>query len=493
MRGDPGPVETEQHRFGEDAGDGEARDVIDAPDGVAELGDAGHGPGHGYELVGAPPRRGRLGGEPFAAVRGERVGHRAEADDAEEVLGAAAAPPLLGAAEQEWLEPDRATDDEGADPGRGPELVPAQRDEVRAEPVEVERHGAGGGGGVDVHGHRGPPTAVDDLGDGLERADLVVGELAVDEGEAGRPLAVVPIEEVVERREVEPAESVDGQLDLGRGTGRGVADAGVLDRGAGDLAVRAGPGRAEDRGVGRLGGTAREHEAGRGDADERRDLLTCPLDQVASGAALGVHPPGVAESPVVEQGLDRRGGLRPERARGGVVEVVASGHGSWGAVGPGAGLRRRVDLQPATVSQTSSPRALEESCTGTPLPQRPRSRPSTRPRSAADSTGWSMAASPKGQWSRTMALGESVPPACAAKPWAVSASATDCMAERIDFGASPGAICSARERPYSSPTSSASCSAFTGSTKVSRRASRSRRRSSLGAGTEASRSPAADR
>jgi hypothetical protein len=49
--------------------------------------------------------------------------------------------------------------------------------------------------------------------------------------------------------------------------------------------------------------------------------------------------------------------------------------------------------------------------------------------------------------------------AWAAKPWAVSVSAMACMAVRSERWLSPGDICPANRRPYSSPTRSAITSA----------------------------------
>jgi hypothetical protein len=56
--------------------------------------------------------------------------------------------------------------------------------------------------------------------------------------------------------------------------------------------------------------------------------------------------------------------------------------------------------------------------------------PFTMPRSTAQITGFSIATSPKGQWLLTMRNVSLRPSVCAAKPCAVSASATACIAER---------------------------------------------------------------
>ena len=88
--------------------------------------------------------------------------------------------------------------------------------------------------------------------------------------------------------------------------------------------------------------------------------------------------------------------------------------------------------------------------------------PFTMPRSTAQMTGCSMAASPNGQWLLTM---RSSLPRCsvwAAKPWAVRASATACSAARNERCPSAPATPAAMARPYSMPTSSAIASASAG-------------------------------
>ena len=80
--------------------------------------------------------------------------------------------------------------------------------------------------------------------------------------------------------------------------------------------------------------------------------------------------------------------------------------------------------------------------------------PRTRPRSTAQITGCSMAAPPNGQWSDTMRSPSPCRSAWAAKPWAVSASATACSAVRKDRWAAPGpsAPVSRTVRPWPRPS-----------------------------------------
>ncbi len=78
--------------------------------------------------------------------------------------------------------PRRTTSAPG--PGRAAELVRADAHEVCVERAEIRRHVPARGGRVDVDGHAGLAAQRDHLVDGLQRADLVVGPLAVDEGRA---------------------------------------------------------------------------------------------------------------------------------------------------------------------------------------------------------------------------------------------------------------------------------------------------------------------
>ena len=171
----------------------------------------------------------------------ERRRRGAEADDAEHVLEAAPSGALLRAADDERLEADAPTNDEGTDAGWASELVGADRDEVGAERIEVQRDVAGGRGRVDVHRHAGGPAALHDLRNGLQGPDFVVAPLTVHEC---RPA----------RRGRRRAVSRDGRGRSGRPSPRaehrtgpersaGLPDAGVLDVGADNRARRAGRGR----------------------------------------------------------------------------------------------------------------------------------------------------------------------------------------------------------------------------------------------------------
>ena len=76
-----------------------------------------------------------------------------EPDRAGDVLGAAASPALLPAAVQQRLERHAAAHREDAGSLRRAELVPGERDRVRAEVGGAQRQPAGGLHGVDVQRH----------------------------------------------------------------------------------------------------------------------------------------------------------------------------------------------------------------------------------------------------------------------------------------------------------------------------------------------------
>ena len=125
----------------------------------------------------------------------------------------------------------------------------ADRRQVGTEGPEVDRHPPGGLCHADVHEH--PPLAAGghDLGDRLDRAHLVVPPLQVDEG----GVRTCRVEERL--RFTRPTSSTP--IDADRpGSGRGLADRGVLD-GRHHLAGAA-VADAEARGRDRLGRPARE-------------------------------------------------------------------------------------------------------------------------------------------------------------------------------------------------------------------------------------------
>ena len=167
----------------------------------------------------------RLGGEQLTPPGRQRRRRRTEAGDRRRVLHAGPPGPLLLAADQQWLDAQPPADDERADPGGAAQLVGAHRHQVGVEAGQVQFDVPAGSGGVDVHRHPGPAAEVHHLGDGLDRADLVIGPLAVHEC---RGILGVASQGEGHPFGLDPAVAVDRQqLHVGQPLG-GVAHGGVL-------------------------------------------------------------------------------------------------------------------------------------------------------------------------------------------------------------------------------------------------------------------------
>ena len=154
-----------------------------------------------------------------ATLVGGETERGGEADGAGDVLGAGAAVALLRAADDLRGERRAASHVQRADALRAVDLVRGDREQVDAERIDVEVERAGGLHGVGVDGDARVVRLDDarDLGDRLDRADLVVGVHDADEDGA-------IVERVAERVEVDEAFAVDGQV--------GDAEALLLERGA---------------------------------------------------------------------------------------------------------------------------------------------------------------------------------------------------------------------------------------------------------------------
>jgi hypothetical protein len=202
--------------------------------------------------------------------------------------------------------------------------VRRQAQGVNAEPGEIHRQAPGRLHGVGVDE---AAMAVHDpgrLGQRLQGAGLVVGELDRDQDGPVRPFEAPS----------EPAE-VDDPVPVDRDpldpVGRekvAFEDAGVLGR-PDEERFRAGgarrPQAGAQGGVAGLGAAAREDHVPRRGPDERRDLVAGRLDRRPGGAALGMDGGRVAG----ERQRARHGGRRlgPQGRGGVVVEIGALGCG----------------------------------------------------------------------------------------------------------------------------------------------------------------------
>lgn len=171
--------------------------------------------------------------------------------------------PLLVAADDQWFDPDAATDQQDPDAGGAADLVAAHRHQIESGVTEGEGHTADRLRRVDVQQRASAPAlgqGLRHLVDGLSHPHLVV-----------HPLAVHHPGRLVARREdgggVDAALPVDGDRPGLAGALGPDADRGVFDGGE-DLVVasrRATPAGGGDR----LGGAGREHDLA-GSCSQRR-------------------------------------------------------------------------------------------------------------------------------------------------------------------------------------------------------------------------------
>ena len=222
------------------------------------------------------------------------------------VLGAGAPVALLRPAVLLGQDVGAAPDPQRPGALRALGLVGRQRDEVRAERVDVEVEPRRRLDGVDMEQEPAPrPDDRRDLGDRLDRADLVVREHDRDEDRAvgDRALDVLGVDAPV---------AVDRDLDdleaellevLER-----VADGVVLDGRRHDAvsARPAGPRGALEREVVGLGAAAREHDLARVRADRAGEPLVGVVERLPGDAAERVRRRRVAERAAEERAASPR-------------------------------------------------------------------------------------------------------------------------------------------------------------------------------------------
>ena len=199
---------------------------------------------------------------------GGGLDRRSEAGDADHVLHARSPRALLVAADEELVEANTATHHQYARARWAAELVPGDRHEVQSRRREVDRDLADRLGGVAVDPHPALAAHRGGLGDGLQRADLVVGPLEVNH----RGLAV---DRRGERVEVESSRTVDRHrrgAEPGSGPHRGVFD------GREHLAGAASSHPATHGGD-RLGRSRAEDHLARSGADRGSDAPSSVLDE----------------------------------------------------------------------------------------------------------------------------------------------------------------------------------------------------------------------
>ena len=202
-----------------------------------------------------------------------------------------------------------------------------QRQQVGPEGGEVDRDTSDGLRRVDVHEHATVAAPLDDLGDGLQRADLVVAPLDVDD----RGRVVDPVEQLVG---IDPTEPVDADGEEPPSLGP-LAHRRVLhERGDDAVTGTVARQRAVVCGGDRLGGAGGEHDLSGSGSDQLGELLTGHLECDPCDHALVVDPPGVGAevAPSGVEVLEHRGeGDRPDGRGRRVVQIGAPGHAQAGS------------------------------------------------------------------------------------------------------------------------------------------------------------------
>ena len=265
------------------------------------------------------PTRARFGGH--LAARPAR--RDAQPGDRRHVLGAGAAVALVLAAGQDRLHPRAALDPQRAGALRAVELVRRQRQQIDAERAHVDRNLAGRLHGVGVHQRAVLVRDRGELGDRLNRADLVVRVHHRDERRVvGRsPRAA---DRARRRRSDRPAAA--SCASRGAPAPCSVLSTASCSMRAGDQVTAAGRlerlGGAADREVVGLGAAAGEHDLRRVGADQRRDRRSRVVERRLGLLAEVMHARRVAEHVARRGGRPRR---RP-RARAGSSRCSQSRH-----------------------------------------------------------------------------------------------------------------------------------------------------------------------
>ena len=287
------------------------------------------GPGHAEhrhaprQLLDQALLQGALVREVVLAARLRDRRGAGEADDGRRVLGAGAPPLLLAAAEDLRRHGRAGALVEHARASRPVELVRRRRQQVDAEPPGVDAEVRGRLHGVGVH-QRARVARVDaaaDLGDVVDRADLVV---RVHHGDERRVVA----HSRLDLGGVGPALGVDADdrqlgalaLELLGGVEHGV----VLDGGGHEVAPPAGRAeRAAQREAVRLRSARGEDNLARRRAQPGRDGRPRLIERLLGALRLDVNRGGVVPA-VLEPGPHRLDHGRVGRRGGGVVQVDAS-------------------------------------------------------------------------------------------------------------------------------------------------------------------------
>ena len=205
------------------------------------------------------------------------------------------------------------------------DLVRAERHQVGAECIDVERHATRRLHGIDM---QHAAVAMDDLGcfaNRLNDAGLVVRGHQRDED----ALSAKAFQTLIKRREIDRAASVDRNfLDIGRieppaGEHRGMLDRRNQKPFEPSLVARCLDGGRQRQRV-RLGSTRREDHVARIGAGQRRDVLARLLDHLPRRAPFAVHRGRIAGK--VQRDVKSLARFRSQRCARIPVQINAPGH-----------------------------------------------------------------------------------------------------------------------------------------------------------------------
>lgn len=321
------------------------------------LDDVGHGGEEPVEESITQPTEASDLGLPLGGGETGRHGH---GDDPGDVLRPGATAPFLTTTDLQGSNSGRRSYDERSDPLRPTELVGAQTEEIDVTGDTWEIGPAEGLDRIGVDHRFGCMSAdeLDDPGEGLEGADLVVHRHHRDQTDAGSlaalPTSGLDVEHLDQCVGVESSVGIDTDHPSVEVLDR-IEHGMMLDRtahhdagGHGDR-IGAGPARCEHREVVRLGPTAGVDDvAGKG-ADELCEFLTGLIDGPTSvpGPAMGAGGVGEPLGEERQHGLDRIGSHRPG---GRMVEVGTHDRKGTG----GSALHRILTRQTAAVTDDAA-------------------------------------------------------------------------------------------------------------------------------------------
>jgi seryl-tRNA synthetase len=283
--GDAGLVEQDEHAGGVDLWQAEGAGGVQAV--LATTVNAHAGLGGVDEMLKAVAHGVEAGLRAVVEMLAGEFRRRSEADDAGNVLGAAAALSFLPAADEQWRKARTTADVKRPDALRRVKLVPAEAEEIDGHRVDREVDLPNGLNRVRMHQGSGRMSDLDNLAHRRDDSGLVVRPHDGDERRSAG------LNKMAQGIEIDAAIGMHWRTKdvaaLIFPAPRGFGHSGVL--GAGDHEIGFVRPEGTDGGMHGIDGlraAAGEDDLVRSGPDERRDLLSGPLHRVSGGAAAGV-------------------------------------------------------------------------------------------------------------------------------------------------------------------------------------------------------------